>query len=138
MSVTAMSMIFLLIGAFIWVIFSLFLNGKSYYKNVLAGIMITSVVFVLIPLPENIKNNIIYPLLGGFFVGELILGWIRKIKRRFISETEENKLKKPSKLTRKENIPSDNKNKSITKEQVVVSDVEMAKRKRVVKRYDSE
>lgn len=139
MSTAAVSMFFLFAGALAWIIFYLFLNGKSYHKKVLFGVMVTSVVFVFIPLPNDVKNNIIYPVLGGFFVGELILGWIRKVKGKF-SKVEENVApKKPSKLSREKRASSTEGNQpSSSKEQVVISDEDMAQRKRVKKRYSKE
>lgn len=139
MSTAAISMFFLFAGALAWTIFYLFLNGKSYHKKVLFGVMITSVVFVFIPLPNDVKNNIIYPVLGGFFVGELILGWIRKVKGKF-SKGEENMIpQKPSKVSREKRASSTVGNSPVpSKEQVIVSDEDLAQRKRVKKRYSKE
>lgn len=130
------SFMFFAVSFILWVLVMLFLKLKN--KNSVVVLMIISVFFVICPIKTEIKNYMVFPLLGGFFVGEMFLNWWNKLKQK-INPPEISKPLKPSKLSIKgykvdeSEIKQDKHSES---EHIIVSDEQLKSRQRIKKRYE--
>lgn len=138
---STLSVILVLITAILWIVMRLTIN-KPWINFVLPIIIFLVAVVALAGfIPEGVKQEYLYPLLGGFFMGEFFKKLLNDLKEKLSGNKKVNKKSKSeSKNNKKEDVVEEDYDEDLEEEEeeeiIVMSDEDMQDRPRIVRQTE--
>lgn len=135
---STLSAVLVFITAILWIVMRLTIN-KPWINFVLPIIIFLVAVVALAGfIPEGIKQEYLYPLLGGFFMGEFFKKLLNDLKEKLSGNKKGNK-KSERQNNKKEEVVEEDYDEDLEEEEediIVMSDDDMKDRPRIVRQTD--